>query len=331
MLQAIRPCEPGKVEVVISETMDAASREQLRAALPGNVLLTVHRLGDRSALRYLAADEQAEAIRLSSSVVDADFVLPINVMRVSDPLTGGPSSDALFPGLIDDRQTQRLQRSVLQQIAKLDEVDNRWAADQAEQVRWALGVQLMLAVEIDRQGRAGRVIASTPESLATAIEQHVATQYAGAIGTVADVVIACVEGDVAQQNMENLARAALAARGFASTSGVIVLVTDLQQLQFGQRSDAAWEPAEPSAETEIDGQPNDESASTAAGFAGKLLGDLLNQIDASRRYLLWSDCDAEQVEAFGFGVLRDATVLERLIHQAGNCHIIRVAQTAPLC
>lgn len=309
VLQVVADCQLGKVEIVVSESMEPIDRDRLRAALPGSVLLTVHRLGDRSSVRYLAADDQAEAIRLSSSVVDADLVLPINVMRTNDPLAGGPSSDALFPGLIDDGQSERLQRAVLRQIAQADgdgqqrqRGGSRWAADQSEQIRWALGVQLMLAVEVDSSGQAGRVIATTPAMLAEMIEQHLTAQYS-LDGAAAELVVACVDGDASQHNLDNLARAALAARGYAAAGGAIVLVSDLAQLPRADHDGAA--------------------------FASKLLSELVNQIDVSRRYLLWSCCEGEQVESFGFGVVPDAAALSRLIDQTGHCCLIRVAQTAP--
>lgn len=355
VLQAVAGSELGKIEVVVSESMDQPQRELLRASLPGNVLLTVHRANDRSSLRYLAADEQAEAIRLNSSVVDADFVLPINVMRASDPLAGGPCGDALFPGLVDEGQILRLQRSVLRQVAERDELDNRWAADQAEQVRWALGVQLMVAVEIAPQEDtdssasgsssgalqvAGRVIAAAPETLTATIQQSLTAQNAAAAAGTADVVVACVEGDASQHSMQNLVRAALTARSYAAPGGAIVLVSDLDQLQFAHRSDAAWHEDSSAAAEAMDADSSQDSdaaedavaessVASQAVFAGKLLGDLVNQVDSGRRYLLWSRCADDQVEAFGLGVLPNVATLERLINQAASCRVLRVAQTAP--
>ncbi len=345
VLQAVQQCELGKVEVVVADSMDADSMERLRRELPDNVQLTIHRLGDRASERYLGADEDAEPIRLNMSLVDADFVLPISVMRVTDPLVGGPSADALFPGMVDDGQLKRLQRSTLRSIEKHENYHNDWAAGQSEQVRWALGVQLMLAVEVNATGGVGRVIASSPESLREAIRTHFVASRGGGDQGASDVVVACIDGGASQQSMENLVRAALVGRSYASPSGSVVLVTDLKSLghrdgledsfdddltPLGQDASAL----ESTYDYEADEREPEPVAPVATAlsqpaFARKLLSELINHIDSSRRYLLWSACEPEVAEAFGFGVITDTAALARLVNQHDHCCCIRAAQTAP--
>ena len=344
VLQSIQQCELGKIEVVVSDTLDADSMARLRQSLPDNVQLTVHRQGDRGSERYLGADEDAEPIRLNMSLVDADFVLPISVMRVTDPLVGGPSADALFPGLVDEGQLKRLQRSTLRSIEKHENYHNDWAADQAEQVRWTLGVQLMLAVEVNASGGVGRVIASSPESLRDAVRAHFVASRGGGDQGSSDVVVACVDGGASQQSMENLVRAALVGRSYASPAGSVVLVTDLKSMghrdgledSFDDDLSPPGEAAnalESTYDYEADEREPEPVAPVATvlsqpAFARKLLSELINQIDSSRRYLLWSACQPEAAEAFGFGVITDAAALQRLVNQHENCCCIRAAQTA---
>lgn len=331
VLEAIRLCELGKVEVVVADSIDGQSLLLLRNTLPDNVQLTVHRRGDRTNERYLAADESAEPIRVNLSLVDADFVLPIGVMRVTDPLVGGPAGDALFPAMVDQGQLTRLHRSTLRAIEKRENYHNDLAADQAQQVRWALGVQLMMAVEVTASGNVGRVIASSPESLRDAIRTHFAATHRGGEQTGADVVVACVDGGSSQQSIENLTRAALAGRSYASPSGAVVLVTDLKSLGYPDGSEETLDA--PSQSEPQDDHHESQALETAgtsqSGFARKLLRELINQIDSSRRYLLWSGCEPEGAEAFGFGVITDAAALARLVNHHGNCCCIRAAQTAP--
>lgn len=345
VLRAVEQCELGKVEVVVNDSLDADSMDRLKRGLPDNVQLTIHRLGDRGSERYLGADEDAEPIRLNLSLVDADFVLPISLMRVTDPLVGGPSADALFPGMVDDGQLKRLQRSTLRSIEKHENYHNDWAAGQSEQVRWALGVQLMLAVEVNASGGVGRVIASSPETLREAIRTHFATTRGGGDQGSSDVVVACIDGGTSQQSMENLVRAALVGRSYASPSGSIVLVTDLKSL--GHRDgledsfddDLAPQGQDASAlESTYDYEADERepepvapvaTAMSQPAFARKLLSELINHIDSSRRYLLWSACEPEVAEAFGFGVITDTAGLARLVNQHDHCCCIRAAQTAP--
>jgi hypothetical protein len=331
VLRAIELCELGKIEVVVADVVDAQSLERLRVGLPDNVQLTVHRRGDRASERYLAADESAEPIRVNLSLVDADFVLPIGVMRVTDPLVGGPCGDALFPAMVDEGQLKRLQRATLRAIEKREHYHNDLAADQAQQVRWALGVQLMLAVEVTARGDIGRVIASSPESLREAIRNHFAATHRGGEQAAADVVVACVDGGSSQQSIENLARAALVGRSYASPSGAVVLVTDLKSLGHPDGSEEALDATAPVdyLSDQHESQPLATMAMSQPAFARKLLRELINQIDSSRRYLLWSACEPEAAEAFGFGVITDAAALARLVNHHGNCCCIRAAQTAP--
>jgi len=345
VLQSVQRCELGKIEVVVSDTLDADSMQRLRQSLPENVQLTIHRRGDRGSERYLAADEDAEPIRLNLSLVDADFVLPISVMRVTDPLVGGPSADAMFPGMVDEGQLKRLQRSTLRAIEKQEHYHNDWAAGQAEQVRWAIGVQLMLSVEVTAGGDFGCVIASSPESLREAIRQHFVVSRGGGDQGASDVVVACVDGGASQQSMENLVRAALVGRSYASPSGTVVLVTELKSLGYRDGLEDSFDDdlappgeAAKALESTYDYEADEREPEPAApvttvlslpAFARKLLSELINQIDSSRRYLLWSACEPEAAEAFGFGVITDAAALARLVNQHDNCCCIRAAQTAP--
>lgn len=345
VLQAVQRCELGKVEVVVADTLDAESMKRLRRGLPEHVQLTIHRLGDRGCERYLGADEDAEPIRLNLSLVDADLVLPISVMRITDPLVGGPSADALFPGMVDDGQLKRLQRSTLRSIEKHENYHNDWAAGQSEQVRWTLGVQLMLAVEVNVSGGVGRVIASSPESLREVIRTHFAPSRGDGDQGSSDVVVACVDGGASQQSMENLVRAALVGRSYASPTGSVVLVTDLKSLGHRDGLEDSFDDdlaplgqdikaLESTYDYEADEREPEPVAPVARAlsqpaFARKLLNELVNHIDSSRRYLLWSACSGEAAEAFGFGVITDAAALSRLVNQHDTCCCIRAAQTAP--
>jgi len=330
VLRAVQDCELGKIEVVVSDATDDGSLGRLRRWLPEAVELTVHRFGERGCQRYLAADEDAEPIRLNRSLVDADLVLPISVMRVTDPIVGGPSTDAIFPALADEGQLKRLQKLTIRAIEKHEHYHHDWAAGQSEQVRWALGVQLMMAIEITIGGAIGKIIASSPETLRELVREHFVTSRGGGQPESADVVVVCIEGDATQQTIENLARAALVGRSHASTSGSIVLVTGLSALGRPGEPDDLFDDEPATADDHAPEQVEPEvSVTSQASFARKVVRELINEIDSSRRYLLWSACEPEVAEAFGFGVISDSAALVRLINQHDMCCLIRAAQTAP--
>lgn len=328
ILQVLEPCELGQIHVVLPASTGEDAVVRLKSSLPASVSLTVHNLTDRSAFGYLGADADAEAIRINRTLADADLVLPVNVMRVTDPLLGGPSGDALFPGMVDDAQRNRLQRFTARAIARRENYHDERAASQAHQVRWNLGVQLMMSVEVTCGGGIGQIIVSSPETLREAVRAHYAThrQSHAAESEAADVVVACVEGDSAQQTMENLMRAALVARSYAAPSGTIVLVSTLERLgplrSLDEQADAEPDGDEPDAGHATPG------TLSQAEFATRVLHDLINEIDTSRRYLLMFGGDWEAAEAFGFGVVQDEAALVRLINQNPNCCVLHAAQTA---
>ncbi len=327
ILQVLEPCELGQIHVVLPASPGEEAVVRLKSSLPASVSLTVHNLTDRSAFGYLGADADAEAIRINRTLADADLVLPVNVMRVTDPLLGGPSGDALFPGMVDDAQRNRLQRFTARAIARRENYHDERAASQAHQVRWNLGVQLMMSVEVTCGGGIGQIIVSSPETLREAVRAHYAThrQSHAAESEAADVVVACVEGDAAQQTMENLMRAALVARSYAAPSGTIVLVSTLERL--GPLRSLDEQAAEPAGDEPDAGHATPGTLSQAE-FATRVLHDLINEIDTSRRYLLMFGGDWEAAEAFGFGVVQDEAALVRLINQNPNCCVLHAAQTA---
>jgi hypothetical protein len=336
ILRSLAGANIAKVEVVVPPSIGERAINRLRASLPESVELAVHNVADRAALRYLGADDDAEPIRVNRSLVDADFVLPVSVMRVTDPLLGGSSGDALYPGLVDDAQQKRLQRSTARAISRRENYHDQWAAGQAHQVRWNLGVQLMLAVEVTVGGDVGYVVASSPETLRETVRAHYAQRLGGVVSDPAEVVVACVEGDDSQQSLENLMRAALVARSHTAPSGSIVLMTTLKDLGSGiglsdrdeEDGDFADHHLEADADAESDDQPLAQSTLSQAVFARDMLKDLINDIDTSRRYLLYFDGDWEAAEAFGFGVIQNEAALARLINQHSSCCVVRTAQTA---
>ncbi len=328
ILQVLEPCQLSQIDVVVPSSTSEQAVANLQAALPPEVTVTVHDVADRAAFGYLGADDDAEAIRVNRTLVDADLVLPVSVMRLTDPLLGGPSGDALYPGMVDVTQRSRLQRFIARAIASREDYHDQRAASQAHQVRWNLGVQLMMAVEVASGGEIGQIFVSSPDKLREFVRTHYAANRHRELPEAADVVVACIEGDGAQQTMENLMRAALAARSYAAPAGTIVLVSTLERLGPLRAADDQVEiGSELVSDAPKSDSPLPESLSQAE-FATRVLHDLINEIDTSRRYLLMFGGEWEAAEAFGFGVIPDEAALVRLINQCPHCCVLHAAQTA---
>jgi hypothetical protein len=301
-------------------------------------------LGKRDHCRYLGADEEAEPIRLSSELVDSDFVLPIGLMRLSDPISGGAQSDALYPAMTDDNQWKRLMKRVVKSTESPDRPATTWANGKAQQIRWALGIHLMLAVDIGPLGTFAGAIAGSHDQITGALRGRSATPSAPDHDELADVTVLCIEGDAAQQSVTNVARVAMIGRALTNPGGAVVIIADTDHLDptsiaaFASDTDPTdhedheHDPSHHEHDPfQHEHDPTDsdtESITTQPQFARELLGDLVNRFDPSRRYLLWSKCKAETIESLGLGVIDGPNSLSKLINQNPRCRIIRVAQLA---
>ena len=343
--KAVEACEPSEIRVVVSGWAEAIELQRLHDDFPESMELSIHHLGHRNHCRYLGADEEAEPIRLSSELVDSDFVLPIGLMRLSDPISGGAQSDALYPAMTDDNQWKRLMKRVVKATESPDRPAVSWANGKAQQIRWALGIHLMLAVDIGPLGTFGGAIAGSHDQIIDTLRARSATPSATDHDELADVTVLCIEGDAAQQSVTNVARVAMIGRALTNPGGAVVIIADTDHLDptsiAAFASDTNTDPTDhdhehdhehdqhdPSHHEHEPADSDNESITTQPQFARELLGDLVSSFDPSRRYLLWSNCKAETIESLGLGVIDGANSLSKLINQNPRCRIIRVAQLA---
>lgn len=335
--KAVESCEPSEIRVVVSGWAEAIELQRLQDDFPESMELSIHHLGNRDHCRYLGADEEAEPIRLNSELVDSDFVLPIGLMRLSDPISGGAESDALYPAMTDDNQWKRLMKRVVKAAESPDRPATTWASGKAQQIRWALGIHLMLAVDIGPLGTFAGAIAGSHDQITGALRARSGTPSAPDHDELADVTVLCIEGDAAQQSVANVARAAMIGRALTNPGGAVVIVADTDHLDptsiaaFASDTDPTDHEDhqhDPSHHEHDPADSDTESITTQPQFARELLGDLVNRFDPSRRYLLWSKCKAEAIESLGLGVIDGPNSLSKLINQNPRCRIVRVAQLA---
>ncbi len=345
-IQAIVPCEPLRVDVVVSEAASLETQGRLRASLPPEIELTVHCGKSRDELRYLAANEAADPIYLNRRVVDADLVVPITISRHSDPLFVRSTFGAVFPSLADHAAQSRARlhpEDLNTTYSTSGTITKRRldADDDALKIDWLLGLQWLVTVDMTDDGQPGKVCAGTPERLAQRAQDREANL---AVPFQSDVVVACVEGDEQQQTIANVLRAALVASGHAAVDGSIVIVCDLDVL--GSLSELEqWEES-----MSVDDRDNHESQdaeeeqnleqssasersvefTSPSNHALRTLSVLINEASSAQRFLLLSNCDTDELESFGFGVIENSRSLERLINSKSSCAVIRSAQFASI-
>jgi len=331
VLRALSGLELSRIDVVISESANEDTRAAIRRSLPSDVELTIHSGKSRDDLRYLAANEAADPIYLNRRIVDADLVIPVFAARQTDPLTTSSGFCPVFPSLADYRSQGRARINATEITTSTN--GRRGAGDdEASRVGWLLGLQWMVSVDVTADGKPGAVCVGTSDTLAA---RSLKSQSEIELPAAADVVIATVEGGPQQHSLVNLLRAALVARGHASIDASIVLITDLDEL--GSLDEFAGESydEDDSDDSEFieDGErePNqapvkEEVILSPIDYARQMLSILINDMDSSRRYLLLANCSEEDAEAFGFGSLKDANTLSRLIDGHESCIVIRHSQ-----
>jgi hypothetical protein len=329
-LRVLKPLQLDRIDVVIAEAATEATRSAIRESLPPGIEMTVHCGKSRDDLRYLAANEAADAIYLNRRVVDADLVIPITVMRQTDPLLVSTTTSPVFPSLADYPSQARARLNV-EDVAVVSPRRRSTSNDEAAQVSWLLGLQWTVAVDVNAMGEPTSVQAGTPQGVTT---RSVSNDENASVPFAAEIVVVCVDGREQQQSLANVLRAAFVARGHATPDGSIVIVSDIKELgTLIDIEDEDFDTGTYEANDDEEGgseQTPFPSIVSTADHARRLLHTLINDTESSHRYLLYSACDEAEVESFGFGAIKDQHALTRLINGHESCIVLRNAQLAPV-
>ncbi len=309
VLRLLAGLDVSRIDVVIAESASESTRNAILNSLPPGIELAIHSGQGRDDLSYLAANEAANPIYLNRRIVDADLVIPVMVARQADALLNSSTASPVFPALADSQSQVRARLDVAD-IAKVSKRRRGVADDEAASVNWLLGLQWTVVVDVNSDGEATAVHAGTVE-LTTALSREAWERRM--LAEVADVVIACVDGGRQQQSLPNLLRAALAGRSYGGTEASIVLVSDLAEL--GQL-------------VGFDDSDDGDAGTDLVTYARRMLRQLINDGDSEQRFLLLSNCDEAEVEAFGFGAVEDEVALSRLVRGQRSCAVLRNAQLA---
>lgn len=319
------------------QTVAADGIDALDTAGAGmNITVVRHTPRDRRAMRYVAADADAEPIYLARDLVDADFTLPILTARATDAAERSDKA-GVFPIFADASTMQRYQTTVAK-----DESETM-----ADEVGWLLGVQLVMMVSSNAAGSVARILTGTP----AAIRAELDTLHAGQTGDGgehetrphAELVVAALDGDATVQTWANVARAAVAANRHTEGDAAIVIWSQLDQPPDARwQQDLSWRhdpmdshdvesddsrdnPTDPRdhAITEHDPAAARDFAdwSTDRAWARKL-GELLQ----THRVFLHSKLADADVESLGMGIIRSVEELHRLGQTCQAAGMLRAAQ-----
>ncbi|WDQ16682.1 transcriptional regulator [Rhodopirellula sp. P2] len=364
VLALLGQANAGKVSVVLWNEADEALVTRLQQELdavqanqatlkPMKVEVVRHEPHRRENLRYIVADENAEAVYLAKDLVDADFTLPILSARSRDAINNIDPT-GIFPLFADAATQHRYQIG---------------STTEPSEAAWLLGVQVMMLVSADAAGELGRLIAGTPDALRHELanlyasgetadqeswdrdESAVTSDAISETVPTAEMVVAALDGDENSQTWANLARAAIAAGRHVTPGGTIVIwsqvstppgpvwLRELGQSPIGiesdpDESDASQDNDEQEEEEEdsdkVDLEPDnpaklDQDTAFKSWDAETPLARQWNQLIADGHVLLHCQLDDDVVESLGMGVIHSIEELRTLGARLSGAGVLRAA------
>ncbi len=207
-------------------------RSRLPVSLQGAVQLEAHDAADRNELSYLAADAQGEPIYMNRRLCDADLVIPIGSLRAEhgDETTADKNrgsahwNDTLYPTFADRKSIDHLAPSGVasttgQQLHQHKQVD---------QAAWLLGIQFTVQVVPGGGQRPLSIVAGAPDAVFQQGREQYRAAWQTSVPSRADLVIAGISGDRAEQTWTNLSLALESALQLVNDGGAIALCTELE-------------------------------------------------------------------------------------------------------
>ncbi|MCC9645301.1 transcriptional regulator [Rhodopirellula sp. JC740] len=346
VLNLLGRANAGRVSVVLWSEASEAFAKELEDELDGvanntdtlkplKVEVVRHQPHRRESLRYIVADENAEAVYIAKDLVDADFTLPILSARARDAIHNIDPT-GIFPLFADAATQHRYQTG---------------KTTEPSEAAWLLGVQVMMLASADAAGELGRLVAGTPDALRHELtnlyasgETADAESWDAAESSnqdqvsisetvpTADLVVAALDGDAASQTWVNLARAAIAAGRHVTPGGTIVLWSEV-----AATPDPVWSrelgqgiTGIESHEDDSDNQPGseaslDQDTAFRSWDAETPLARQWNQLIADGHVLVHCQLEDDVIESFGMGVIHSVDELRTLGSRLSGAGVLRAA------
>lgn len=303
---------PESLQIVLPGTVQQLESlgEQLRLVGLSAVQLTRHDPDDANCVSYVAADEDAQAIYLNRTLVDADVVIPVCCAR-STSAVDYLGAFSIFP-LFANRET----RGQLYCYSRLfDGKQHQHLIDRSNQAAWWLGVLLAVYVVPAEGDRVAKVLCGlldTVDSAGRNCLDETLQDYPES-----DLVIACV--DRPEPDWFDLARALHVAARYCRADGSIVLCTELNEAvgpSLKRLKDAQ------SSREQLERRVSKDYTDDALA-AGAIL-----EATRDKHVYLVSSHRTTTIENMGLGVLTDEHELTHLAKQHSSFLIIQAAQHA---
>ncbi len=278
--------------------------------------VVVHDPQDPSQLAYLAASQEAVPIMLNRVLCDADFVIPVNLLRPEGSIGFMGAHGGLCPTFCDAATQERFRapQSAIQERKK-----QRRRAE-ADEVAWLLGIQLTLQIIAGPGDTVLHVLAGQVDDVYRQGRALVEAAWSHRVPTKAQFVVATIEGGRDDQTWENFGRALHAAQQVCAEKGTIVLCTEMTcRPGPSLKRLASFEENEKL----IKRVRRDRSRDALPASL------LLESRDSAHVYLL-SGLDVATVEAIGIGYIDAPEHIGRLSRQCDSCILLSNAHRVAL-
>jgi hypothetical protein len=266
---------------------------------------------DRSAVAYLASTQDGRRIYLGRALIDADFVLPVGLIR-HEPGAGprGPWS-LLFPGMSDLETRKQIQAELM---AAPDDRAEIGASQEREasEVAWLLGCLYQVGIVPAAGGVAGVVVGSVAE-VAQQGKALAETLWTFSTDGEADVIVAGIGRPGRPATLDDLARGLRTASALGRPGATIVLLSTVSG-EPGvalRRLAGLDDPAD--ALAALDRAEAEEDYQVALALAEAL---------AAGKVYLYSALDEELVEDLGMVPLSRPDEAARLIARGRRCILV---------
>jgi Lactate racemase N-terminal domain len=284
-----------------------------------------HDPDDANNISYVAADQDAKAIYLNRSLVDADVVIPICCARNREAIDY-LGAFSLYP-IFSNRET----RGELYSFSRLaNPKQHQHLIDRSNQAAWWLGLLVGIQVVPSVNDNIAAVICGTLETADKLAQAQLTKSHSQATPPTAnpteplataveaaDLVIACIESNSA--DWQQLARALCAANKYCLSGGSIVLCTDMDQT------------VGPSLNRLRDVQSSREQIarrlSKDMGDDALAAGAIFEMTRDNHVYLI-SHHRSQTIENLGLGVISNQEELIHLVRNHSRYIVIQAAQHA---
>ena len=206
------------------ETGAADPIGQLSEDVRSRIGSQVHKPGNRESLSYLGASTDAKPIYINRIIHDADLVISIGCLRLSDSPGYYGIHTGVFPTFSEAASLDRYRSAKL-----ASPTERKRLATLVEEVSWLLGVRFSVQVVPGAGSDVLHVLAGDAAAVFRAGSQLCEDAWTYWVPHRADLVVATIEGDATQQTWDNVARALFATSHVVREEGAVAICTELAQ------------------------------------------------------------------------------------------------------